>query len=62
MLTGSWQDRNSLACRSSAIFCSLLPAATTSSRSRVPGIGVSTEMTVVRSGSLGVGRMERVRG
>lgn len=53
MLMGSWQDRNCWVYRSWARCCSVLPAATTSSSSRVPGKGASTEMTVVRSGSLG---------
>lgn len=53
MLMGSKQDKNCRWYRSWARFCSLLPAATTSSRSRVPGKAASAEMTVVRSGSLG---------
>lgn len=61
MLMGSWQDRNCWVYRSWARCCSLLPVSTTSSRSRVPGKGSSTEMTVVSSGSLGLGKVVRVR-
>lgn len=61
MLMGSWQDRNCWLYWSRARCCSSPPAATTSFRSRVPGRGSSTEMTVVRSGSLRVGRVARVR-